>query len=152
MDLGEVGWGDVDWIGLAQARKRWRALVNSVLNLPVPWNGGKLSSGPTSSGLSSSAQLHRVSYMDSFCFCHEGIVTCYHFRVQLYCIIRKEFYILWTVYGAINVVTPAWLGDRRIVGSVNNCMESAAGPEQCAFGPLLLTRHGNLFVRNEAIS
>jgi hypothetical protein len=28
MDLGEVGWGDVDWIGLA--------LVNSVLNLPVP--------------------------------------------------------------------------------------------------------------------
>jgi hypothetical protein len=36
MDLGEVGWGDVDWIGLAQDRNRWRALVNSVLNLPVP--------------------------------------------------------------------------------------------------------------------
>jgi hypothetical protein len=36
MDLGEVGWGDVDWIGLAQARNRWRALVNSVLNLRVP--------------------------------------------------------------------------------------------------------------------
>jgi hypothetical protein len=31
MDLGEVGWGDVDWIGLAQDRNRWRALVNSVL-------------------------------------------------------------------------------------------------------------------------
>jgi hypothetical protein len=28
MDLGEVGWGDVDWIGLAQDRNRWRALVN----------------------------------------------------------------------------------------------------------------------------
>jgi hypothetical protein len=27
-----VGWGDVDWIGLAQDRNRWRALVNSVLN------------------------------------------------------------------------------------------------------------------------
>jgi hypothetical protein len=27
MDLGEVGWGDVDWIGLAQDRHRWRALV-----------------------------------------------------------------------------------------------------------------------------
>jgi hypothetical protein len=26
MDLGEVGWGDVDWIGLAQDRNRWRAL------------------------------------------------------------------------------------------------------------------------------
>jgi hypothetical protein len=28
MDLREVGWGDVDWIGLAQDRNRWRALVN----------------------------------------------------------------------------------------------------------------------------
>jgi hypothetical protein len=35
MDLGEVGWGDVDWNGLAQDRNRWRALVNSVLNLWV---------------------------------------------------------------------------------------------------------------------
>jgi hypothetical protein len=61
MDLGEVGWGDVDWIGLAQDRNRWRALVNSVLNLRVPLNVGKLSSGITSNGLSSSAQLHRVS-------------------------------------------------------------------------------------------
>jgi hypothetical protein len=36
MDLGEVGRGDVDWIGLAQDRNRCRALVNSVLNLRVP--------------------------------------------------------------------------------------------------------------------
>jgi hypothetical protein len=36
MDLGEVGWSDVDWIGLAQDRNRWRDLVNSVLNLLVP--------------------------------------------------------------------------------------------------------------------
>jgi hypothetical protein len=35
MDLGEVGWGDVDWIGLAQGRNRWRALVNAVMNLRV---------------------------------------------------------------------------------------------------------------------
>jgi hypothetical protein len=35
MDLVEVGWGDVDWIGLAQDRDRWRALVNAVLNLRV---------------------------------------------------------------------------------------------------------------------
>jgi hypothetical protein len=35
MDLGEVGCGDVDWIGLAKNRNRWRALVNSVLNLRV---------------------------------------------------------------------------------------------------------------------
>jgi hypothetical protein len=36
MDLGEVGWSDVDWIGLAQDRNRCRALVNSILNLRVP--------------------------------------------------------------------------------------------------------------------
>jgi hypothetical protein len=34
MDLGEVGWCDVDWIGLG--KDRWRALVKSVLNLRVP--------------------------------------------------------------------------------------------------------------------
>jgi hypothetical protein len=35
-DLGEVGWGDVDWIGLAKDRNRWRAVVSSVLNIWVP--------------------------------------------------------------------------------------------------------------------
>jgi hypothetical protein len=36
IDLGEVGWGDVDWISLAQDRNRWRALVNLVWNHRVP--------------------------------------------------------------------------------------------------------------------
>jgi hypothetical protein len=36
MDLVEVGWGDVDWIGLAQDRDKWRALVNAVMNLRFP--------------------------------------------------------------------------------------------------------------------
>jgi hypothetical protein len=36
MDLGEVEWDDVDWIGLDKDRNRWRAYVNSVLNLRVP--------------------------------------------------------------------------------------------------------------------
>jgi hypothetical protein len=36
MDLGEIGLGGVDWIGLAQDRNRWRALVNSVMKLRVP--------------------------------------------------------------------------------------------------------------------
>jgi hypothetical protein len=47
----------VDWIGVAKDRNRWRELVNLVLNLQVPWNAGKLSSGLASSGLSSSVQL-----------------------------------------------------------------------------------------------
>jgi hypothetical protein len=36
MDLVERGWGGVKWIGLAQDREKWRALVNMVLNLKVP--------------------------------------------------------------------------------------------------------------------
>jgi hypothetical protein len=36
MDLVDVRGGDVDWIGLAQDRDRWKAVVNSVLNLRVP--------------------------------------------------------------------------------------------------------------------
>jgi hypothetical protein len=36
MDLVKLGWGDVDWIGLAWDRDRWRTLVNSVLDLWVP--------------------------------------------------------------------------------------------------------------------
>jgi hypothetical protein len=36
MDLLEIGLNVVDWIGLAQDRYRWRALVNSVMNLWVP--------------------------------------------------------------------------------------------------------------------
>jgi hypothetical protein len=36
MDHGEVGLADVDWIGLAQDRGKWRALVNVVMNLWVP--------------------------------------------------------------------------------------------------------------------
>jgi hypothetical protein len=36
MDLGEMGWVGVDWIGLAQDGDQWRVLVNSVINLRVP--------------------------------------------------------------------------------------------------------------------
>jgi hypothetical protein len=36
MDLLEIRLDVVDWIGLAEDRYRWRALVNSVMNLRVP--------------------------------------------------------------------------------------------------------------------
>jgi hypothetical protein len=61
MDIVEIGWGGVDWIGLAQDRDKWRALVNAVMNLRVPYNAGNLPSGFTTGGLSSSPQFYRVS-------------------------------------------------------------------------------------------
>jgi hypothetical protein len=36
IDLLEIGVSVVVWIGLARDRYRWRALVNSVMNLRVP--------------------------------------------------------------------------------------------------------------------
>jgi hypothetical protein len=36
MDLGEIGCGDVDWIGLAQDRDKRMALMNAAMNLRVP--------------------------------------------------------------------------------------------------------------------
>jgi hypothetical protein len=35
MDLREIGWGSVGWTQVAQGRDRWRALVNTVMNLRV---------------------------------------------------------------------------------------------------------------------
>ena len=36
IDLQEMGWGNIDWIALVPNRDRWRALVNTVMNLQVP--------------------------------------------------------------------------------------------------------------------
>jgi hypothetical protein len=35
MDLRKIGWGSVQWIQLARDMDRWRALVNTVMNLWV---------------------------------------------------------------------------------------------------------------------
>ena len=43
MDLREMGCGGMDWIDVAQDRDRWRALMNVVMNLRVPYNVGNFS-------------------------------------------------------------------------------------------------------------
>jgi hypothetical protein len=39
--VNNIHGGGVDWIGLAQHRNKWRALVNVVMSLRVPYNAGK---------------------------------------------------------------------------------------------------------------
>jgi hypothetical protein len=35
MDIREIGWEAVDWIHLTQDRDKWRALVNTIMNVGV---------------------------------------------------------------------------------------------------------------------
>jgi hypothetical protein len=45
MDLGELEWGRIDWISLAQDKDQWRDLVNVVLNFRFPQYAEKFLSG-----------------------------------------------------------------------------------------------------------
>jgi hypothetical protein len=39
--LKRIGWDDMDWVDLSQDRNQWRTLVNTVMNLRVPYNAVK---------------------------------------------------------------------------------------------------------------
>jgi hypothetical protein len=57
MDLREIGWDGMDWIDLAQDRDQCRALVNTAMNLRVPYNSGNFLSSCTIGGFLRRVQL-----------------------------------------------------------------------------------------------
>jgi hypothetical protein len=61
IDLIEIGWYGTDWVDLTPVRDHWRALMNTIMNLRVPWNVGAFLSSCTTGGFSRRARLHEVS-------------------------------------------------------------------------------------------
>jgi hypothetical protein len=57
MDLRVIGLGSIDLTDVDQDRNQWRALVNTVMNIWVPYNLGKFLTG----GFSRATELHGVS-------------------------------------------------------------------------------------------
>jgi hypothetical protein len=53
----------MDWIDLAQDRNRWRALVNTAMNLRAPYNVRKFLSSHATDAFSRSTRLHGASWL-----------------------------------------------------------------------------------------
>jgi hypothetical protein len=63
VDLQEMRLGGMDWIDLAQDREKWRADLNVVMNLRVPYNVGKFLTSLGLVSLSGRTLLHVVSQL-----------------------------------------------------------------------------------------
>jgi hypothetical protein len=61
MDLREIVCSGMDWINTVQDRDQWRDLLNTVMNLRVPYNVGKFLCTCTIRSFSRRIQLHEVS-------------------------------------------------------------------------------------------
>jgi hypothetical protein len=62
--LWEIGWNGMNWIVVAHDTDQWRALVNTVMNLWVPWNAREFLSGCTIGGFSRRDQLREWVYCE----------------------------------------------------------------------------------------
>lgn len=58
-----IGWEGLDWIHLAHDRYRWQAVVNTVLNLHIPFNVGNFLTSQGTSSFSRRTVLHAVGLM-----------------------------------------------------------------------------------------
>jgi hypothetical protein len=67
VDVRETGWGDIGWIHLTQDRDQWKALVDTRLNLRIPYSVAKFMCGWTIGSYSTRTQFHVVTsvYSDS---------------------------------------------------------------------------------------
>jgi hypothetical protein len=61
MDRGEIGWGAMDWIDLADDTDKWKALVNAVMNQRVSQNSRNFLSGCRIGGFSRRAQVYEFN-------------------------------------------------------------------------------------------
>jgi hypothetical protein len=73
IDLREIGWGCMDWIHPAQDRDQREALVNTVINLLVPYNVGKSLSSKATGGFSRKTRLHGGSFFSSSSALQPGV-------------------------------------------------------------------------------
>jgi hypothetical protein len=61
ISLRVIGWGDIDWIDLAQDIDKWRVSVNTLMKFRVPQNFGKFLSGCKTGGFSRWTHVRGVS-------------------------------------------------------------------------------------------
>jgi hypothetical protein len=87
MGFRETEWDDMDWIDLAQGRYQWRALVNTVMNIWIPYNVGKFLSRCITCCFSRRTNLHGISYLPNTrqkCYCLSPVTQLRHTKLWLY--------------------------------------------------------------------
>jgi hypothetical protein len=62
IDLKEMGWEGVNWIHLAQDIDQWWVLLDTVMNLQLPYYAGNFLSSETTVSFSRKTRFHGISY------------------------------------------------------------------------------------------